>query len=346
MPMLNRAGPALSVVIPTYNRRPLLRQVLAGLSQQTFPAWQFEVIVVVDGATDGTGAMLEALSTPFDLRVLYRDRSGPAGTRNAGLAAARGQAVVFLDDDVIPHPELIAAHASVHRYDERAVVIGRVTPCCAVPRPGWEDWEDYIARRDYELLERNEACLGGGLFYTWNVSASRDCLNQAGGFDPTLAFQEDIDLGFRLEEAGVHFHFRPDAAGQHCGHRPTYSAWCRRHYRFGFHRALLQQRRTTRHLHSLRASIDSYHPLTRVFLWLTLGRTIVGQTAEGTFRATAAAFDALRVRPVSRVFYSLIAIHHYWRGVLDSVGDATLLRQKLFRASDPPPIASAGAPTT
>jgi glycosyltransferase involved in cell wall biosynthesis len=323
-------APVISVVVPTHNRRPLLRQVLLGLAQQTYPGWKFEVIVVDDASTDGTPAMLEALSTPYDLRILRREHGGPAATRNAGLAAARGQAVIFLDDDVIPNPELVGAHAIVHELDDRAVVIGRVLPCCNRKKPGWEYWEDYIAQRDYERLGRPNARVHGGLFYTWNVSAARASLNDVGGFDTTLAFQEDIDLGYRLEASGAHFYFRREAAGQHCGHRPTYATWARRHYRFGYFRMVMQQRDSATYLGSLRKSVTDYHPLTQQVLRLTVGRAEPGQVAEMALRGLASSLDALHLWQGSRLPYSVLAIHHYWRGVADAHGDPRSLRQQLF----------------
>ena len=127
----------LSVVIPTYNRRDLLKDLLLSLSSQTLPIDKFEVVVVVDGSTDGTLEMLAELETPFSLRSVYQKNAGlgsaihstgVSAARNRGVQHAQGPLVVFLDDDVAPSPSLLNEHANVHREDPNAVVLGRLLP--------------------------------------------------------------------------------------------------------------------------------------------------------------------------------------------------------------------------
>ncbi|WP_150118011.1 glycosyltransferase family 2 protein, partial [Meiothermus taiwanensis] len=91
--------PTFSVVIPTYNRAQLLaRTVRAFLAQDGVP---FEVIVVDDGSTDATPEVLAGFRDPR-LRVLRQPNAGLASARNAGLLQARGQYVLFNDDDIVP----------------------------------------------------------------------------------------------------------------------------------------------------------------------------------------------------------------------------------------------------
>ena len=100
----------LSVVIPTYNRRDRLARVLAALERQTMPADEFEVVVVDDGSTDGSSDWLATRKPAYALRTLRLSNGGPARARNAGVEAATGDILLFIDDDVEPTDSLIAEH--------------------------------------------------------------------------------------------------------------------------------------------------------------------------------------------------------------------------------------------
>ena len=87
----------ISVVIPTYNRLPLLQETLASVYSQSVPA--DEVIVVDDGSTDGTREWLESEAAAGRLRPLFQPNLGPSAARNAGARAALRGWLVFLDSD-------------------------------------------------------------------------------------------------------------------------------------------------------------------------------------------------------------------------------------------------------
>lgn len=100
--------PRLSVVIPTHNQCQRLRLVLCGLAAQTLPASAYEVLVVDDRCTDQTAAVLAEAQGQLPLRVLQSsDKGGRNRARNAGIEAARGEGVVFLDGDALPEPDLL-----------------------------------------------------------------------------------------------------------------------------------------------------------------------------------------------------------------------------------------------
>ena len=100
--------PQITVVVVTYNRGELVERTLrAVLDQDGVP---FEVVVVDDGSTDATPKVLAAIDDRR-LRVLRQDNAGMSSARNAGLAAAEGESVVFLDDDDVPEPGWLAALA-------------------------------------------------------------------------------------------------------------------------------------------------------------------------------------------------------------------------------------------
>jgi glycosyltransferase involved in cell wall biosynthesis len=111
----------VSVVIPTYNRRDQLLRCLEALAGQEGVTTSIEVVVVLDGCTDDTANALRSLATPFTLRVLAQPNRGPAAARNSGLRAASGDICVFLDDDIIAEPRLLATHATLHRVRANVV---------------------------------------------------------------------------------------------------------------------------------------------------------------------------------------------------------------------------------
>ncbi len=105
-PALSGETPLISVVMPVFNVRKFLRRALDGLLRQTFP--RFEVLCVNDGSTDGSADLLrEFASQDPRLRVLDQPNSGAGAARNAGLAAARGECILFLDADDIFHSRML-----------------------------------------------------------------------------------------------------------------------------------------------------------------------------------------------------------------------------------------------
>jgi glycosyltransferase involved in cell wall biosynthesis len=225
----------LSVVIPTYNRRESLRRTLDGLTCQTFPPDEFEVIVVSDGSTDGTEAMLiaYAASVPFALRPITQANAGPSAARNRGIAEARHEVIVFLDDDVEPCPEFLARHAAYHVEDESVIVLGPMSPDPErrAEEPVWIAWEHAKLQEIYAMFGPGGHYAGVDAgpehFYSGNASVRRRWLEAVGGFDVTYTRQEDVELAARLRAAfGLRFVFDFAANGLHRPSR-TFDSWLR-----------------------------------------------------------------------------------------------------------------------
>jgi len=188
----------LSVVIPTYRRPDLLVRCLEAVFAQTLDPHAFEVIVVDDGHTDDTQAVVDAFKARPGPVVRYlrpRHGRGPAVARNAGWRAAYAKVVAFTDDDTVPAPDWL-------EQGERALVPGLVALCgrVAVPRA-----EGRAADRptDHELMTRG---LETAEFVTANAFVRRSALLTVGGFDERFqrAWREDSDLQFRLlRDAGA-----------------------------------------------------------------------------------------------------------------------------------------------
>jgi GT2 family glycosyltransferase len=202
-----------SVVIPTYRRRASLLRALGALATQRIPPSEYEVVVVVDGSDDGTREAASAAATPYALRVLWQENRGRAAACNAGIAAARGDLVVVLDDDMTATPELLAAHLAAHERADPVAVIG------AAPVPMTSDMPAparYVGAKFNRHLERL-ADAGGPLalreFYGGNLSVRRDVLETVGAFDERFRVygNEDLELSIRLQEAGVRIVYEPAA---------------------------------------------------------------------------------------------------------------------------------------
>jgi len=187
----------LSVIVPTHNRMLELERALAGLEGQTYR--DFEVVVAVDGSTDGTTALLVAIGKrqPYPLTVLLLAQGGQALARNKAIRAATGETLVLCDDDLVLAPETLARHAAFHQLYPRSVAIGPVTyregGLQFPTRPGWVNLTGMNAS-----LPRREA-LAVGLF--------DESLAGYGG--------EDLEFGFRLAGAGLKFRPLPDADSLH-----------------------------------------------------------------------------------------------------------------------------------
>src|SRR5712671_988446 len=174
----------ISVVIPTYNRRTLLARTLQNIFNQDLPPDQYEVIVVVDGSSDGTLEMLRELEPRCALRILSQANQGQAAARNAGIGAARGKLVLFLDDDILVPPNLLRAHASAHRPGEPAVVFGSVL-VSEESHPGLAtEFTRTFAERFYGSMEKGVKPYWPDYVHVLpNSSVPASVLREAGGFD-------------------------------------------------------------------------------------------------------------------------------------------------------------------
>jgi glycosyltransferase involved in cell wall biosynthesis len=174
-----------SVIIATRNRAALLDGALSSLRAQV-GAPEIEAIVVDNGSSDDTGAV----AARHGATVLFVAQPNRALARNAGIAAATGEIVQFIDDDVVLPPYFIAAHARAHD----AAIFPRVVtgPIINVPSAA--------VRPVPTFLNGSNA-----YFCTCNVSVPRNALNAVGGFDPAFDRYgwEDTELGARLRAFDV-----------------------------------------------------------------------------------------------------------------------------------------------
>ncbi|KJH73117.1 glycosyltransferase family 2 protein [Aliterella atlantica] len=199
-----------SVVIPTYNRLPILQKCLRALENQQIPSGSpisgYEIVLVDDGSTDGTLNWLQEEAAEFPhVRSHLQNHQGPAAARNLGVEKASGDTIIFIDSDLVVTENFLQAHAEAltQADSDRVFTYGRVINTCNFDDPTSEP---------YKVTDFSAA-----YFATGNVAISRHWLDKAGLFDTRFQLYgwEDLELGVRLKQLGLKLIKCPDAVGYH-----------------------------------------------------------------------------------------------------------------------------------
>ncbi|HLI95984.1 MAG TPA: glycosyltransferase [Candidatus Baltobacteraceae bacterium] len=206
----------LSVVIPTYNRLDTLQHVIPSLLEQSTPRDAYELLICDSNSNDGTAEYLAQVSAEHpNVRHLPGAYTGRAMARNAGIAHAQGEVVLFNDSDIIADPGLLEAHLAHHRAEQQIAVVG------------WEVQVNSIADYEYKRERPDERGslhpatrkrLSWLYFLTGNASVRREDLLRVGSFDENFTGygHEDLELGYRLQKAGLRILYEPRAVNYHC----------------------------------------------------------------------------------------------------------------------------------
>jgi len=215
----------LSIVIPTYNRPKVLKECLTALSRQDFPLERIEVIVVDDCSDKRT----EGLETVNGLKIKYlrQDRNkGPSAARNRGLKESQARIVAFLDDDCTPAKDWAGKIIEYHRkYPEEGAIQGAMNPLQKnLFGLVWKINFDSIVEKGFITGNRKYVNILGG-----NVSFKRNVFYGIGGYNEALRTGEDLDLLFRLQDAGINILFASDILADHCCQRDIFS-FAKKHF--------------------------------------------------------------------------------------------------------------------
>jgi hypothetical protein len=258
----------VTVVIPTHNRGPKLVPTLELLLANDPTGFdEVEVVVVDDGSSTPAGPLVDALlvPTPFTLRCLRLEPNvGPAGARNAGFRAARGDVVIFVDDDILSPPDLIRAHVEAHRARPRSVVCGSWR--LAEPEPMTPMFR-YVATLGFDSgAGSDEEFVPIGMVSSGHISVERAMFSPGEGvYRDGLAVPaaEEYELALRLRERGIPILLARGIIAVH-DHPVTLDGMCRQAFKhaMGCAEAAIKSPGTMG-LPEVRSLLDANGPITR-----------------------------------------------------------------------------------
>ncbi len=196
MEPLKSQSPQVTVVIPTYQRAHVLREAIDSVWAQTYQ--NIEIVVVDDGSTDGTREILAGYGE--QVRYIYQENRGQSAARNAGIRAAQGDLIAFLDSDDVWLPEKLALQVPLFDRDPEVGLVYSDTAYMRANRS--ENQRSHF--KAHPPLSGNilrEMFVRGCPMHTSNVVVARRCFDVVGLFDETLHNFEDQDMWFRIARA-------------------------------------------------------------------------------------------------------------------------------------------------
>jgi len=207
---MNKASPAVSVIVPMYNARDMIEKCLAAVrDQEGIGPGEVELIVVDDASTDGSADVAEGLC---DKLIRMEKNSGAAAARNRGAGQAAADVLVFVDADVYPSPRALAGFMKIFKEDpEVSAVVGRYSEMPAAP--GLINLYHNLFTNFHHDLSPDE------IDWFWGALAAvrKDAFFKVRGFDERFegASAEDMWLGLALADAGCKIRFHPEIDGAH-----------------------------------------------------------------------------------------------------------------------------------
>lgn len=208
--MMMPNGVEVSVIVAVRNGASTVGAAVESILRVRYPPSAMEIIVVDNASTDDTLRVLGAMGDR--IRVLHESRRGAAAARNRGVREACGRAIAFIDADAVVEPEWLAAILPPLADPSVGVVGGRILstePCNRIERFGERihDQKSAIEQptRPYVL--------------TGNWASRREVLLKVGLFDESLLRGQDVDLAWRIRDAGYRFHYEPSAIVRHRNER-------------------------------------------------------------------------------------------------------------------------------
>lgn len=196
--------PLITVQLCTHNRRGLVGRVLDALFAQDLAPDDYEIVLVDDGSTDDTyDSVLRRVRPTCAFHLVRQRNAGLARSRNVGIERARGEIILFMDDDVLATPNLLSAHVRFHERHAHSICRGAVINVASF---------DNLPPAVYSLRHYS-----GAYFWTTNVSVPLTVVKDAGSFDERFTEYgwEDLELGYRLRAKGTRSLLTRDAIVYH-----------------------------------------------------------------------------------------------------------------------------------
>lgn len=185
-PVTSSTTPSISVIIPVYNGERYLAEAVASIRAQNYA--QMEIIIVNDGSTDDTAAVVHDLGN--DIRYFYQSNAGPSAARNRGLLEAQGELIAFLDADDIWVPGKLECQADyLSTHSETDIVQG--------------------LSQQFRMVLHGKTMTHEFMDRVWSPKPDsalfrRQVFDRVGSFDVQMHRGEDLDWFYRARELGVH----------------------------------------------------------------------------------------------------------------------------------------------
>jgi len=206
-----------SIIVPTYNGASKITSLLNALVTQTYK--DFEVIIVIDGSTDHTYETVNIYQSKFQhIKIIQQENSGRAASRNAGAREAKGNIIIFLDDDIVPLDNLVELHIRHHQNLPGSMIVGKNFMDIRGNRNDFYSYRYSIEQKwnPYYPDELKPVTFEDYRFTSSNLSLSKSLFFSLNGFEEQLRDSEDFDFSIRALLKNVPIYYDQNIFGWHC----------------------------------------------------------------------------------------------------------------------------------
>lgn len=312
---------SFSIVIPSHNRKEQLNRALNHIAVLNYPSELLEIIVMLDGCTDGSAQMLKELKTTFPMKLCWveQKQGGPSAARNVGVLKASNEYILFLDDDVMCSPNLAHEHYRSHLEHPQTVVVGTMSKPYDSKGPVWVRWEEYLLQKQYNEIINGKYKFSARQFYTGNCSLKREWIIEAGMFDETFKRYEDVELAYRLDRLNLAFEFNPAAIGYHYPKR-SFKSWVNMHYLYGRYAVKIDRDRgLLRMIGITREEFQTRNKITQILSIALLNHKTSQKILAYSFVRAAQLTSLLNQQRISNQLLSCVANVIHWQGFNDEL---------------------------
>jgi serine acetyltransferase/GT2 family glycosyltransferase len=311
--------PEVSVVVATYNRPDGIVNLLGDLDKQEgFAPGEYEVIVIDDGSRVPIRPLVSELKLGYPLQLIEQENAGQAAARHRGLAVARGEIVVIIDDDMRFAPNFLSSHRAALRAGADVVQGAIVPPPYTLPL--FERWHATELVKFAASIAAGKTHVRGAHLATGNVSLRRRMYDEVGGFDPQLKRSEDRDLGIRLERHGARFAFGADAATIHNTDHVSLDVWLRRAFNYGIFDSQIADKYPDVEYVDPWGFLFGVNPISRPLLFLSASVPFLGAAIARVAMAAATLADRMKMERVALAGSAFVYGMTYYRGVRKAAG--------------------------
>lgn len=207
----------VSVIIPTYNGEKKIPNILQSLANQTFT--DFETVVVIDGSKDNTEKILAENHFGLkNLKVISQKNGGRSVSRNSGAKEAKGELLIFFDDDMRPTPPCLESHIKHHQTFPQSILVGNQIEDLSALTTDIQRYKAFLSRKwaiDINSNSEKKIDKNRPFITAANFSISKKTFFELGLFDENLTDAEDFDLAVRASITNIDIYFDPAIVAWH-----------------------------------------------------------------------------------------------------------------------------------